>query len=170
MSQSPLSGQTGVADNCCTMRCPCSVWKVFLLLSALFALALFLTACSGVSSPAGNTGGTGGGSGGGTGGSNLACNVMSVGQTAKSERFCSILQQQPVECRHLIRARRPEFQYHHQQLGGLGKRSSRLGNRSHVRHPLRRGQWKSVAGQRESAVPTAARAIPVPCPFPRPLP
>ena len=54
-----------------------------MLLLALFALALLLTACSGVSHPAGNTGGKGGG----TGGTNLACNVMSVGQTASLNGF-----------------------------------------------------------------------------------
>jgi hypothetical protein len=61
------------------MRCPCSAWKLPLV---LFALAL-LTACSGVSHPAGNTGGNGGG----TGGSNLACKGMSVGQTASLNGF-----------------------------------------------------------------------------------
>ena len=65
------------------MRRPCSAWKLVPFLSALFALALFLTACSGVSHPGGNTGGNGGG----TGGSNLACNVMSVGQTASLNGF-----------------------------------------------------------------------------------
>jgi hypothetical protein len=71
------------------MRCPCSAWKLSLVSLALFALALLLTACSGVSHPAGNGGGNGGngGSGGGTGGSNLACNVMSVGQTASLNGF-----------------------------------------------------------------------------------
>jgi hypothetical protein len=71
------------------MRCPCSARKLSLFFVALFALALVLTACSGVSHPAGNGGGNGGsgGSGGGTGGSNLACNVMSVGQTANLNGF-----------------------------------------------------------------------------------
>src|ERR1017187_9435049 len=69
------------------MRCRCSAWKFFLFLSALFAPALFLTACSGVSHSAGNMGGTSGGSGGGTGGSGLACNGMSVGQTASLNGF-----------------------------------------------------------------------------------
>jgi hypothetical protein len=71
------------------MRCPCSAWKLFLVSLALFALALIITACSGVSHPAGNGGGNGGngGSGGGTGGSNLACNVMSLGQTANLNGF-----------------------------------------------------------------------------------
>jgi hypothetical protein len=68
------------------MRCPCSASKLSLFLSALLALALVLTACSGVSSPTGKTGG-GGGNGGGTGGGNLACNVMSVGQTASLNGF-----------------------------------------------------------------------------------
>jgi hypothetical protein len=61
------------------MRCPCSAWKLLLV---LFALAL-LTACSGMSHPGGNTGGNGGG----TGGSNLACKGMSVGQTASLNGF-----------------------------------------------------------------------------------
>jgi hypothetical protein len=67
------------------MCCPCSAWKPFLFLSALFVLALCLTSCSGVSSSSGNTGG--GGTGGGTGGGNLACNVMSAGQTASLNGF-----------------------------------------------------------------------------------
>jgi hypothetical protein len=49
-------------------------------------LALFFTACAGVSHPPGNVGGNGG-SGGGTGGGNLACNVMSTGQTASLNGF-----------------------------------------------------------------------------------
>lgn len=71
------------------MRCPCSARKLSLFFVALFALALVLTACSGVSHPAGNGGGNGGngGSGSGTGGSNLTCNVMSVGQTASLNGF-----------------------------------------------------------------------------------
>ena len=68
------------------MRCPCSAWKLSIFLSALLALAVIMTACSGVSNPAENNGGTGA-SGGGTGGSNLACNVMSVGQTASLNGF-----------------------------------------------------------------------------------
>ena len=71
-----------VADNCYTMRCPGSAWKLSLFLSVLLALALFLTACSAVSNSTGNTGRTGGGGGG-----NLACNVMSVGQTASLNGF-----------------------------------------------------------------------------------
>jgi hypothetical protein len=71
------------------MRCPCSARKLSLFFLALFALALVLTACSGVSHPAGNGGGNGGngGSGSGTGGSKLACNVMSAGQTAGLNGF-----------------------------------------------------------------------------------
>jgi hypothetical protein len=73
------------------MRFPCSAWKSFLVLSALFMLALCLTSCSGVSnsSSSGNTGGTGtgGGTGAGTGGGDLACNVMSAGQTASLNGF-----------------------------------------------------------------------------------
>jgi hypothetical protein len=49
-------------------------------------------ACSGVSKPTTNGGGSGGsggsgGNGGGTGGSNLACNVMSTGETASLNGF-----------------------------------------------------------------------------------
>jgi hypothetical protein len=71
------------------MRCPYSARKLSLFFLALFALALVLTACSGVSHPAGNGGGNGGngGSGSGTGGSKLACNVMSAGQTAGLNGF-----------------------------------------------------------------------------------
>jgi hypothetical protein len=72
------------------MRCPCSAARLFLSLFAVFAPAL-LSACSGVSHPAGNTGGSGGGggggTGGGTGGSNLACSVMSAGQGASMNGF-----------------------------------------------------------------------------------
>jgi hypothetical protein len=64
------------------MRCPCSAGKSALFLAMLFALALFLVACSGVSHPSGNNGG-----GGGTGGNNLACSVMSSGQTASLNGF-----------------------------------------------------------------------------------
>jgi hypothetical protein len=66
------------------MRCAGSAWKVILFLSIVFALALLLAACSGVSHPMGNPGG---GSGGGTGGGNLACSVMAVGQTASLNGF-----------------------------------------------------------------------------------
>jgi len=65
------------------MRYPCSAWKLPLLLSTLLTVALFLAACSGVSHPAENTGGNGGG----TGGSNLACKVMSVGQSGSLNGF-----------------------------------------------------------------------------------
>jgi hypothetical protein len=64
------------------MHCP---YSAFLSASALFVLSMILFACSGVSHPAG-TGGSGGG-GGGTGGGNLACNVLSVGQTASLNGF-----------------------------------------------------------------------------------
>lgn len=73
------------------MRCPCSARKLLVFFAALVALAIFLTACNGVSNSAGNSGGNGGGpgggTGGGTGGSNLACNVMSTGQTASLNGF-----------------------------------------------------------------------------------
>lgn len=76
---------SGVADNSCTMRGPDCTWKFCLCVSALFAQALFLTACSGVSHSAVNMGPIG--PGGGTGSSNLACSGMSVGQTASLNGF-----------------------------------------------------------------------------------
>jgi hypothetical protein len=69
------------------MRCPCSAWKLSLFLSAILGVAVWLTACAGVSKPAGNGGGSGGGNGGGTGGGNLSCNVMTTGQTASLGGF-----------------------------------------------------------------------------------
>ena len=69
------------------MRCPCSAGKFFAAFLAVFALALLLTACSGVSHSTGTGGGTGGGPGGGTGGGDLACNVMSAGQGASLGGF-----------------------------------------------------------------------------------
>ena len=70
------------------MRCPCSATKTAL---SVIALALFagLLACSGVSKTTNNNGGSGGsgGNNGGTGSSNLACNVMSTGQTASLNGF-----------------------------------------------------------------------------------
>jgi hypothetical protein len=67
-------------------RCPCSAKGVFAF-SFVLALAFVLVACSGVSKSAGNTGGTGGGNNGGTGGGNLACSVMTPGQTASLNGF-----------------------------------------------------------------------------------
>ena len=64
------------------MRRPCSAWKIFLFACALVVLSLILIACSGVSHPTG-----GGSGGGGGGGGNLACSVMSVGQTASLNGF-----------------------------------------------------------------------------------
>lgn len=68
------------------MRCSWSVSRLYVSVTAPLALALFFTACAGVSHPAGNTGGNSG-STGGTGGSNLACSVMSTGQTASLNGF-----------------------------------------------------------------------------------
>ncbi len=69
-------------------RRPCSAWKLFPFLSVLFALALSLIACSGVSHTTGNTGGGSGGNGGSGGPSgNSACSVMTVGQTASLGGF-----------------------------------------------------------------------------------
>lgn len=90
MSQGPLSGLIWLADNGRTMRCgPCSagrssagkssVAKVSIFVSALLALALVLTACSGVSKMVPTPPGTGGG--------NLACSVMTPGQTASLGGF-----------------------------------------------------------------------------------
>lgn len=71
---------------------PRSACKVLLFFSALILIALSLVACSSMSKMTGNTSGSGGnggsgGSGGGTGGSNLACDVMSTGQTASLGGF-----------------------------------------------------------------------------------
>ncbi|MGC2474653.1 MAG: hypothetical protein WA485_09990 [Candidatus Sulfotelmatobacter sp.] len=72
------------------MRCPCSAAKYVLPFLTLVLLAS-LMACSGVSKSTTNGGGSGGsgsgGNGGGTGGSNLACNVISTGQTANLNGF-----------------------------------------------------------------------------------
>jgi len=88
MSEGPLPASQALRHNGSTMLCPCSGWRLFALFSAVFALALFLTACAGVSHPTGNSGGgSGGGGGNGTGGGNLACNVMSTGQTASLGGF-----------------------------------------------------------------------------------
>ncbi len=73
-------------------RCPCSACKIILFPFVLFVLALSLIACSGVSHLTGNTGGGSGGNGGtggngGSGGGNLACSVMTAGQTASLGGF-----------------------------------------------------------------------------------
>jgi hypothetical protein len=73
------------------MRCPCSAAK-FVVSIAVTALLVALTACSGASKPSKNNSGSGGsggsgGNNGGTGSSNLACNVMSTGQTASLNGF-----------------------------------------------------------------------------------
>jgi len=61
---------------------------LLLSLCLLVPLAITLVACSGASHAAGNSGGSsGGGTGGGTGGGNLACSVMSLGQTASLGGF-----------------------------------------------------------------------------------
>jgi hypothetical protein len=65
---------------------PGAPWKIPAFLVALFALAVLLTACAGVSHPAGNPGGPGG-PGGGTGGGNLDCSKMATGQTASLNGF-----------------------------------------------------------------------------------
>jgi len=68
-------------------RRPCLAWKLFLFLFVLLVLAVSLIACSGVSHLPSNTGGGSGGNGGTGGSSNLACNVMTVGQTASLGGF-----------------------------------------------------------------------------------
>lgn len=65
----------------------CLPWKLILALLLSCGLALLLVACSGISKIASNTGGNGSGNGGGTGGGNLACSVMSPGQTASLNGF-----------------------------------------------------------------------------------
>jgi len=88
MSERPLPAREPVHDNSSTMHCPCSGWKSLGLFLAVLAIALFLTACAGVSHPTGDSGGgSNGGGGNGTGGGNLACNVMSTGQTASLGGF-----------------------------------------------------------------------------------
>jgi len=67
-------------------RCPRSTCEIFLFPFVLFVLALSLIACSGVSHLTGNTGGGTGGNGG-SGGGNLACSVMTTGQTASLGGF-----------------------------------------------------------------------------------
>lgn len=67
-------------------RCPRSACEIFLFPFVLFVLALSLIACSGVSHLTGNTGGGTGGNGG-SGGGNLACSVMTTGQTASLGGF-----------------------------------------------------------------------------------
>ena len=62
-------------------RCLRSACEIFLFPFVLFVLAFSLIACSGVSHLTGNTGGGTGGNGG-SGGGNLACSVMTTGQTA----------------------------------------------------------------------------------------
>ena len=67
-------------------RCPRSTCEIFLFLFVFFVLALSMIACSGVSHLTGNTGGGTGGNGG-SGGGNLACSVMTTGQTASLGGF-----------------------------------------------------------------------------------
>lgn len=73
------------------MPCPCSAAKSALS-TVIVALLVALTACSSVSKSstsngaAGGSGGSGGNNGG-TGSNNLACNVMSTGQTASLNGF-----------------------------------------------------------------------------------
>jgi len=86
MSERPLSEFRDVAQNAFVMHGPGSGWKLPLLLSILFTLIACLTACSGVSNSSKTSSG-GGGNNGGTGGSNLACNVISTGQTASLNGF-----------------------------------------------------------------------------------
>lgn len=73
------------------MRCPCSAAKSALF-TVVVAFLVALTACSSVSKSSTNNSGSGGsggsgGNNGGTGSSNLACNVMSTGQTASLNGF-----------------------------------------------------------------------------------
>ena len=73
------------------MRCPCSAAKP-VLSTVVVAVLVAFTACSSVSKSSNSNSGSGGsggsgGNNGGTGGSNLACNVMSTGQTASLNGF-----------------------------------------------------------------------------------
>ncbi len=89
MSERPLPQACGASDNILMLR-----WRAFgkIFCSVLLSSTmLFFDGCSGASSPGGKSGGGngggGGGNGGGTGGGNLACNVMSTGQTASLNGF-----------------------------------------------------------------------------------
>jgi len=87
MSERPLSDSWGISDNVVMRRA-----STVALLLVLMCLLTAFTACSGVSNPAGSGNGNGsssggGGNGGGTGGGNLACSVMSTGQTASLNGF-----------------------------------------------------------------------------------
>jgi hypothetical protein len=73
------------------MRRSRAALRIVFFISIAIAVVAF-TACSGVSNQSGNgsnggNGGGGGGNGGGTGGGNLACNGMSIGQTASLNGF-----------------------------------------------------------------------------------
>lgn len=91
MSERPLSQWRRIPENR-DMRQSRGLSRIIFFSSVLVGGACFI-ACSGVSNKpgsVGNGGGNGGGGGGtagGTGGSNLACNVMSTGQTANLNGF-----------------------------------------------------------------------------------
>ncbi len=76
MSEGALSPRCNLADDCPVMFC-----KRVLPIS----LTILLVGCGGAVSSSGGGGGTGGGSG--TGGGNLACDVMSTGQTSSLNGF-----------------------------------------------------------------------------------
>ena len=84
MSEGPLFGTQPGPHNRRNMRHRFGIWQIVVFLVPIIALALFLLACSSASHTGGNGGG---GGGGGTGGGNLACDVMSVGQTASLNGF-----------------------------------------------------------------------------------
>lgn len=91
MSERPLSEWRRIPENR-DMRQSRGLSRIIFFSSVLVGGACFI-ACSGVSNKPGSvgngggSGGGGGGTGGGTGGSNLACNVMSTGQTANLNGF-----------------------------------------------------------------------------------
>lgn len=91
MSERPLSQWRRIPENR-DMRQSRGLSRIIFFSSVLVGGACFI-ACSGVSNKPGSVGngggngGGGGGTGGGTGGSNLACNVMSTGQTANLNGF-----------------------------------------------------------------------------------
>ena len=91
MSERPLSESRRIPENA-DMRQSRGLSRIIFFSSVLVGGACFI-ACSGVSNKPGSVGngggngGGGGGTGGGTGGSNLACNVMSTGQTANLNGF-----------------------------------------------------------------------------------
>ena len=155
MSQSPLSARHRGADNRCMLRCPCSAWKLLAFPLRAGCAGNILDGLLRCVELRGELGWQWRRNRRGHGWRHRrqqSCLQRDVHRSdSQSERFRSVLQQQLVEYRHLFCARRSEFQQHHQQLGRFGERSSRLGQRSDVRHSLCRGEWQPAVGECESA-------------------